>query len=99
MTPKTRMDMEPMPGDDAWQPAPRKPARRRGLWRIGFIVVLIAALIGFGYYFVQYQRLSSDPSIKARAAAARAVKQLAEVMVVPDDPNPVVATVSDKQKL
>lgn len=51
------------------------------------------------YYFVQYQRLKSDPTLEARKEAERVVKELSKIMVVPDDPAPVLATVSDRDQL
>lgn len=79
--------------------AQRRPRRRRlPMQKILIVVLSLIALVGV-YYFIQYQRLSADPSIEARAEAERVVRELSRVMEVPHGELPIIATVSDKEQL
>ncbi|MEJ0053950.1 MAG: hypothetical protein WDN10_04490 [bacterium] len=93
---------EPVP-EAPWPPAapgPRNGRRmRRGWSKILAALILVLVLAALAYYFVQYQRLSRDPAVVARAEDAKVIQELSKVMVVPNDPSPVIATVSDKSKL
>lgn len=92
---ESAMPLPPEPMQHGKNP---RVARRRW-FRLIALVIFILVLVGFVYYFIKYEQLKNDPAATARAAATKAVKELSQVMVVPDDSNPVLATVSDKDKL
>ena len=63
-----------------------------------FVLIIILA-IGFVYYFAQYRKLSKDPNALAKEKTAQVIKKISELAVVPNDPNAVLASVSDITKL
>ncbi|MES2408937.1 MAG: hypothetical protein V4509_01380, partial [Patescibacteria group bacterium] len=63
------------------------------------ILLFIALALGLVYYFLQYKKLTKDPNAVAKEKTAEVIKQISELAVVPNDPNAVLATVSDITKL
>lgn len=79
--------------------APGSRAKRRSFHKPLLIVAFAAAVLVGVYYFVQYQRLRNDPTLEARREAEQVVKELSRLMIVPDEPAPILATVSDRDQL
>ena len=99
-SPSSRSDREsyrPSETVPAHARTPRHPRRR--LFMLFFLLAFAAAVATSAYYFVQYHRLKNDPTIEARKDAERVVGELSRLMIVPDDPAPVLATVSDRDQL
>ena len=64
------------------------------------LVALLVVVLGTSiYFFIKYQSLAQDPTLQAKAKTAEVVKELSKLMVVPNDPNTVMATITDKSKL
>ena len=63
------------------------------------VVLFLILAVGFIYYFVQYRKLSKTPAEVAKEKTATVIKQISELAVVPNDPNAVLANVSDVTKL
>ena len=67
---------------------------------MGGIVALILVLAGTSAYFgYGYYRLTTDPDERNREETQKIVKELSKIMLVPSDPVPILATVSDKEQL
>ena len=62
-------------------------------------IIFVGSLAGFAYYYVQYKKLKEDPAIQARKQTESVLKDLAQDMILPNEPNPMIATVTDKTKL
>ncbi|HMS93289.1 MAG TPA: hypothetical protein PKD28_02755 [Candidatus Saccharibacteria bacterium] len=77
--------------------------------RLVLVIAIVIAVAGVGaatYFYLQNERIKKDPSVLAEATQsaateeAKALKEkVAKLMQLPSDENPVVATVSDKEKL
>jgi hypothetical protein len=52
-----------------------------------------------GYYFWQYSRLKSDPSLATQETTARLKTAIGKLYALPTDEEPTVAQISDKDKL
>lgn len=63
------------------------------------IVLFVILAIGFAYYFIQYRKLSKSPAEMAREKTEHVVKKVSQHVVVPNDPNTTLATVTDITKL
>lgn len=60
-----------------------------------FLVLSVAAF----HYYRQYSTLKKNPQEFARREAKQLVKQLSELIVLPEGEEPTVATVADLEKL
>lgn len=68
------------------------------LWIIGAVVVLaLAAAAGFFYW--QYTNLKNNPNAVAQETTARLVGKVSKLYVLPNDEQPTVVQVQDKEKL
>lgn len=92
---------EQQPFDANTQQSARRARRQSGnpLMQMAIVVLVIALAAACLYFFIQYRRVAADPAYEARIEAERISKELAKVMVLPDDSLPVVATVSDREAL
>lgn len=66
------------------------------LLNIGSIVIVIIALSAAVYFYLQYQNATGA---KAAAEIKATVKKVSQIMELPTDETPTIATVSDKSKL
>ena len=64
-----------------------------------FRILLIVLIIGFAYYFMQYRKLTKDPKTLAKEKTAQAIKAVSALAIIPNDPNTVLANVTDITKL
>lgn len=74
--------------------------------RIGLSIVYAAVLIGLaafgGFYFMKYNDLKNNPpapEVQAQAEVERYQREVGELYDLPDDEEPSVATVRDKEQL
>ncbi len=78
----------------------RRPfARRHALMIRVLAILLLLSLAACAYFAYQYYRLQSNPTLKAQTETQQTLAQLSKVMMLPNDPNPVIATITDKTKL
>ncbi len=63
------------------------------------LVVLLFLAGGSSFYFYQKANANKDPQAQALKELQAAVKQVSRLMVLPDDEQPTLATVSDPDKL
>lgn len=63
----------------------------------GIIVVALAAAAI--YFFMKYQGIKKNPNQVAQAEVNRIVKLVGQLMTLPNDESPTLATVQDKSKL
>lgn len=63
----------------------------------GIIVVLLAAAAI--YFFIKYQGIKKNPNQVSQAETNRLVKLVGQLMALPKDETPTLATVQDKSKL
>lgn len=75
--------------------AMRKLSTRRNLTILLFAVLLV----GFVYYFSQYQKLSKSSTQISKEKTEALLKEVSKVAILPNDPNVQVATVTDINKL
>jgi hypothetical protein len=75
---------------------------------VGIIAVVVILAAGGGAYYLYTQNmalqskireLQSDPKVVAQQEVKNAVEMVAKVVALPDGEDPVVATVTDKEKL
>ncbi len=81
--------------------APKKKKILRKIFTrksILYLLLLILA-IGFLYYYSQYRKLSSTPDAIAKDKTVEIIKKISQLAIVPDDPNAVLASVTDVSKL
>ena len=64
-----------------------------------FFIVLVALAVGFVYYYIQYRKLSKTPDVVAKEKTSEVIKEISKLAIVPNDPNAVLATVTDITKL
>lgn len=64
---------------------------------LGVVVVLLA--IASVYFYLQYQKVKKDPNIVAQQETDVLVKQVGQLIDLPKDETPTVATVVDRDKL
>ncbi len=76
-----------------------KKIRKLFTKRNSIIVLFVVLAIGFGYYFIQYKKLTKDPNAEAKAKTEAAVKAIGALAIIPNDPNTVLANVTDVTKL
>ena len=62
-------------------------------------VVIIALVAVAGYFGFKYYQVSQDPQLVAQAEANKLVAEVGNLMVLPEEETPVVATVSDLEEL
>jgi hypothetical protein len=68
---------------------------------LGAVVLIIAGAPGT-YFFLQYnktQQLLNNPTAASKEEIKGLLEKISKLMVLPNDENPTVATVSDKSKL
>lgn len=63
------------------------------------IALFVVLAVGFGYYFMQYRKLVKDPKAEAKAKTEQVIKKISLLAVIPNDPNAVLANVTDITKL
>lgn len=73
------------------------------LWLYVFIILIaLVAAAGGGYYFMQYQKtqqLLKNPTLAAQVEVQQVLGAASQLMDLPKDEQPTVATVSDVKKL
>jgi glucose/arabinose dehydrogenase len=60
------------------------------------------ALVAIGssvYFYMKLHEATADPSIKAKEDLQEVIEKVSRIMVLPDDEEPTLATVSDPEKL
>lgn len=60
----------------------------------GVVIVIIAVAV-----FIAVSRMKSDPQAEAKREAAQIVASVRKLMVLPDNEEPIIATVSDPSQL
>jgi len=68
------------------------------LWSFFLVVVLVIAISSAGYFYFQYQTLNQTQTTDAQELAA-VVKKVNQLMELPEEETPVLATVTDKEKV
>lgn len=67
------------------------------------LIVAAVVLIGLGsatvYFYIQYQNIKKNPNQVAQAEVNRIVKLVGQLIALPNDESPTLATVLDKDKL
>lgn len=68
---------------------------------IGFIVLVIVggSLAASGYFYKQYEKIKKNPNIVAQEESKNLANKVSQLMVLPTDEDPSIATVVDKDKL
>lgn len=80
---------------------PKKLSPKGIVALIIFIILLILVAPGY-YFYIQYQdtqKLLENPADSAKEEVAAVVAKVAGLILLPDDEEPTLATVSDKTKL
>lgn len=72
--------------------------RTRILVIVGLVVLLLAAGAAV-YYFMQYKKLTDDPSAVSKATTERLKGEVGKIYQLPNDEDPTIAKVEDKEKL
>ncbi len=86
---------------DAFQPTPvqsRSTKKPRSLFFYPFLILVALLLGGTGYYFFQKQQFTSTAASEA-AELKRVVSAAGKLMDLPQDETPVLATVTDREKI
>lgn len=78
---------------------PRKKGRFKKVLSWIVCIVLLISVFASVYFFNEYQKLKQDPTIQAKKETQRIVDELEKLMIVPEDPNTFLATITDKEKL
>jgi cell division protein FtsN len=78
--------------------------KARAVFRGNFVKVIVAVLllaaIGSSvYFYMKLHEATADPSIKAKEDLQEVIEKVSRIMVLPDDEEPTLATVSDPEKL
>jgi len=81
------------------QKPPMKNWKRFITKRNLIIAAFLILLVGFVYYFMQYQKLSKTSAEISKEKTAQLIKEVSKLAVIPNDPNVQVATVTDINKL
>lgn len=79
--------------------APRQAAKKitgANKLLLALVVLLAGATV---YLYMQYSGLRADPTKEAQAEVDKLVAQVSKLIVLPEDEQPTVATVSDVDKL
>ncbi len=63
------------------------------------VILLVAALAGLGYYYNKTRATSENPTEVARQKNTKIFEAVVKLVALPQDPNTVVATISDTSKL
>jgi cell division protein FtsN len=74
------------------------------VFRGNFVKVIVAVLllVAVGssvYFYMKLNEATADPSIKAKEDLQEVIEKVSRIMVLPDDEEPTLATVSDPEKL
>jgi hypothetical protein len=81
----------------------KKPSKTSGLiFKIIYIVVLVAAIGAFGFYFIKYRQINSkyaEAILTQDQRNQRTISEVAKIMDLPKDETPVIFAVQDKNKL
>jgi hypothetical protein len=86
---------------DAFQPTPvqsRSTKKPRSLFFYPFLILVALVLGGLGYYFFQKQQFNSTAASEA-AELKQVVTAVGKLMDLPQDETPVLATVTDREKI
>ncbi len=86
---------------DAFQPTPaisRSTKKQRPLFFYPLLILVALLLGGLGYYFFQKQQFVSTAESEA-AELKKVVIQVGKLMDLPKDETPVLATVTDREKI
>lgn len=81
---------------------PQVESKTKKVSRVLVIILLLLAVGGVGgslYFYNKYRSLKIDPNIEAKKITESLVKELGELMELPKEETPTVATISDKEKL
>ena len=62
-------------------------------------VVLLALAAATGYFFMKYQSIKKNPGQVAQAEVDRVVKLVGQLITLPKDESPTLATIQDREKL
>ena len=81
-----------------WNKMPVRPPKRMNYLLIGLILVTLISL-GGNVYLALKIRTFANPTENAAAELAQLVKDVGQVLVLPQDETPTVATVTDPNKL
>ncbi|MEN9582746.1 MAG: hypothetical protein RL641_700 [Candidatus Parcubacteria bacterium] len=64
------------------------------------LIVLVIAMAGAaGYFYLQYSKVKKNPQAVAQAEVDQLVAKVGQLIVLPTDETPTIATVSDPEKL
>jgi hypothetical protein len=75
-----------------------KKMRNRILIILGAVVFVVAAAAAV-YYFIQYKKITDDPSAVSKATTERLKGEVGRIYQLPNDEDPTIAKVEDKEKL
>jgi hypothetical protein len=62
-------------------------------------VLLLAAAGAAVYFFLQYKKVTEDPSVVSKATTERLKMEVGRIYALPNDEDPTIAKVEDKEKL
>lgn len=73
---------------------------QRPRWKkVGIFILIIVGWIGAFYFYNQYQTLVNDPNVASQRETARLVSELGELIELPQDELPSIATITDVSAL
>jgi hypothetical protein len=73
--------------------------RRDTMVKLLLVFLAIGGMITSVYYFKQYNLIKNNPDIAAQQETERIVSALGKMIELPIDETPVMATITDKEKL
>ncbi len=86
--------MEPINTNTSFTPKPKKSY----LLFYALFGLFVLAVLGMGYFYMQYNALK-NPTKTQEKELQSAIKKISNLMVLPTDETPTLATVSDPDKL
>jgi hypothetical protein len=63
------------------------------------MALLVASLAGNGYLSLKVKQLSADPQVAAKEEASKLVAEVGNLIILPKDEEPTIATVTDPEQL
>ena len=64
-----------------------------------YLLIILVLVALCSYLFLQYRSVSKDPNLASKEKTAKIISEISNLVVIPNDPNAVLATVTDFTKL
>lgn len=80
-------------------PERKKNNRRKIIWTIVLWILFVGLILASAFFYWQYREVKKDPGAASQAETKALITRVSKIMELPQDVDPTIATISNKDKL